>query len=573
MALAGTVLSLVLLAGYGWLLAMLYRAPFRALGVLVAGMAFHNLILMLLLNLETPALMIRLVQFWKEGILLLLVVVAVRLGWQALRSGERPQLSQLSQLSWLDWIMLAFAALSCLYLVLPSDVFPIESTLGQRVVSFRIMMLMPLLYAFGRIFWKPTRQDLVWTGKVLLGSIIAVTLFGLWELWFVPTTDWLEWGVKDFTAWQGYVYRGPGGLPENFFQSTEMGLGLRRMVSTYISPLGLAYTGLLLVPVCAVLVSVRRVDEALSGWLRWSAFVLLVTGILFSVTRGALLVMVLQFLLLALLLRKRRTFAMFGAVTLAVVFILVEYVNFGPLVDFQLNEVRPPAGQALIKQVAMPFSGVTDPGIPNPGTTAVSLGDMGATPTAKSDAAGNQNRGDVTTSAELVERMISREDPSTRGHIAALKTGLNYVMQHPFGTGLGSSVPRFGDAEGPAESALLAIFGEMGLFGGLLYMLMYGASLVYSFLAFRRVRGERLREGFALVPVVGGLALIPIMVTSAIWGNFSVTFLFWWTSGLCFSLARERESGYLRIASEEGAVGTLKEQERDTHRMAAPRVV
>ena len=110
-------------------------------------------------------------------------------------------------------------------------------------------------------------------------------------------------------------------------------------------------------------------------------------------------------------------------------------------------------------------------------------------------------------------------------HIEALRVGAIYVAKYPLGTGLGSSVPRFGDAEGPAESALLAVFGEMGLVGGLLYVLMYGASIVYSFLAYRRVRGDHLSEGLALVPLVGGLALVPIMITSAVWGNFSVTWV------------------------------------------------
>lgn len=557
MAIAGTVLSLVLLAGYGWLLTMLYKAPFRALAVLVVGMAFHNITLMFLIRLDTPAPLIRMVQFWKEGILLLLIVVVVRLGWQAVRSGKLPKLS------WLDWTMLAFAALACIYLVLPPGIFTIDNTLGQRVVGFRMVILMPLLYAFGRIFWKPSRADLVWTCKALLGSIVAVSLFGLWELWFVPTGDWIDWGVKGFTSWLGYNYGGPGGLPENFFQATETGLGLRRMVSTYISPLGLAYTGLLLVPVCAVLVSIKQAERELPGWLRWSALVLLVTGILFSVTRGALFVMVLQFALLALLFRTKRMFALSGTVVIAVAFVLIEYVNIGPLVTFKLDIVRPPAGKALIEYVTTAATIVTTAITTGASSDAGERpqGSAAASPTARSGAGKNQEPEDSTRSAELVERMISREDPSTRGHIAALRAGANYVMQHPFGTGLGSSIPRFGDAEGPAESALLAVYGEMGLAGGTLYVFMYGASIVYGFLAFRRMRADPLRAALALVPVVGGLALIPIMITSAIWGNFSVSFLFWWASGLSMSLVHQRRLTNFVAAEKEIEPAQERDQE------------
>ncbi|HVG00259.1 MAG TPA: hypothetical protein VND68_10500, partial [Chloroflexia bacterium] len=247
MAIVGIGLSLILLALYAWLLVVIYRAPFRALAVLVAGMAFHNIVLMFLIDLGTPALLLRLVQFWKEGVLLLLAFLAGRLAVRTWRAGKRPRLS------WLDWTMLAFAVLSFVYLVIPDWAFPIESSLNQRLVSFRVMLLLPLLYAFGRIFWRYTRRDLVWTGRVILGSVLVVAVFGLWELWFVPTPDWLAWGVNGFTSWLGYGYGGPKGLPENFFQSTDAGYLLRRMVSTYISPLGLAYTGLLLVPICAVL--------------------------------------------------------------------------------------------------------------------------------------------------------------------------------------------------------------------------------------------------------------------------------------------------------------------------------
>ena len=40
-----------------------------------------------------------------------------------------------------------------------------------------------------------------------------------------------------------------------------------------------------------------------------------------------------------------------------------------------------------------------------------------------------------------------------------------------------------------------------------------------------------------MVAVVGGLALIPITMTSDLWGDFSVTFLFWWAVGSCASPA------------------------------------
>jgi hypothetical protein len=41
-----------------------------------------------------------------------------------------------------------------------------------------------------------------------------------------------------------------------------------------------------------------------------------------------------------------------------------------------------------------------------------------------------------------------------------------------------------------------------------------------------------------LVAAVGGLALIPITLTSDVWGDLSVTFLFWWAAGYSATVAQ-----------------------------------
>jgi len=90
------------------------------------------------------------------------------------------------------------------------------------------------------------------------------TFYGDTGLWFVPTARWLDWGVNLFSNWLGFQYKGPAGLPENFFQTLPDGLLLRRMVSTYISPLGIAYTGLLAWPIAVVTSNrTRDVHDAL----------------------------------------------------------------------------------------------------------------------------------------------------------------------------------------------------------------------------------------------------------------------------------------------------------------------
>src|SRR6266571_137812 len=97
-SLVGTMLALVLtglVVGSAWLI---IRRPGVAIGVLVAGMALHNFVLMVLLKLGTPGLLIRVVQSWKELLLALLTVMAI-----ATLVGERRRGQRLVLLP-TDWI-------------------------------------------------------------------------------------------------------------------------------------------------------------------------------------------------------------------------------------------------------------------------------------------------------------------------------------------------------------------------------------------------------------------------------------------------------------------------------------
>ena len=105
----GTGLALALLVllvlGVWWT----RRHPFVGLGLLVAGMAFHSFLLMLLLRLETPTLLVRAFQGWKEVLLALLTVIA------ALRVYDRARSGQLGPILLTDWIAGAFAMLAVVY--------------------------------------------------------------------------------------------------------------------------------------------------------------------------------------------------------------------------------------------------------------------------------------------------------------------------------------------------------------------------------------------------------------------------------------------------------------------------
>lgn len=472
--LAGIALTLVVLAVYAWALTQIWRAPFRALGVLVAGMAFHNVVLMLLLHWGMPAIVIRSLQAWKEGILVLLLGLVIVALVRARRNREFPRLEAL------DIAMAAFAVLAVIYTVLPPSLLHGSANTQQRVLGLRVLLLLPALYLFGRVFQPRGRADLHWVAWAIAGAGAAVGLFGLVELWLVPTTAWLDWGVNQLSAWLGFTYDGPRGLPANFFQTTAEGFLLRRMVSTYVSPLGIAYAGLVIIPVAVALV--LTVKGRRERWLAWLATVLIVSSVLFSLTRLALVMMVAEFLILAILTRRRSLLYVTPLVALAAIFMIFQYADFGPL---------------LLRNLA------TVPHRPS------HLHILGST------------------------------DPSLREHAGFLGYDLRYVMAHPLGTGVGSSIHRFGPSQGTGESAVLDNFGDLGILGGLLYLAIYAGSFLLAALAYVRHRADPLIAMLPLTFIVAAAALAPISITTELWSDFATTFLFWWAAGASVTLLRQ----------------------------------
>ncbi|MHB8590018.1 MAG: hypothetical protein ACYDA0_14400 [Candidatus Dormibacteraceae bacterium] len=474
----GTAFAIGLLCLVAAGLWLAWRRPFVALGVLVAGMAFHNFVLMVLLVLRTPPQLIRTVQSWKE---LVIGVLALLAASQLLRARREWRMNRLIPM---DWIAVAFTALLIVYLLLPSSLLPGSANVVQRLLAFRTALLIPLIYFLGRIFSRPSQRDLRDASWIVVAAGAAVGAFGLYELWFVPTTRWLDWGVNLYSNWLGFAYKGPAGLPENFFQSLPDGLLLRRMVSTYISPLGIAYTGLICWPIAVVLLDRPHLSRR-AATATGLATALLLLGILFSVTRLALVMLAGEAVILGLLLRTRVALSVAPVVVGCVLAILFVYPHVGPVVN-----------PALL-----------------PG-------------------------------ASHQQTIIYIGDPSLAEHLRALGGDMRFVIQHPFGNGLGGSVHRFVDTNlsttGTGESALLGMFGDLGLVGGALYVAMYVFGLYYGLRALSSTPGRSLADFLPLVACVGGLALAPITLTSDVWSDFSVTFLYWWAAGYSASVAARR---------------------------------
>src|SRR5450759_553794 len=320
------LLALAVVVAAGW---VAWRRPFVGLGFLVAGMAFHNFLLMVLLRLGTSHVLVRVVQLWKEGLLALLVVIAGLRLLRAYREGRRGRPVAL------DWVAAAFFLIMLIYLLRASCVRGSTASLQGRLASFRIVALMPVLYALGRTFQGAGERDLARAVWLVVGAAAVVGAFGMVELWLIPTRAWLDWGVNDFSAWLGYQYHGPQSLPENFFQTLGADAYLRRIVSTYLSPLGVAYTALLVLPIAVVLAKSRHIGRRARA-VAAVAVALIVASILFSVTRLAIFALVGEVVLLAFIIRRPFMYGLVALTVVASVLTILFYASVAPLVDRNL---------------------------------------------------------------------------------------------------------------------------------------------------------------------------------------------------------------------------------------------
>ena len=478
----GTAIAIALMALVAAGLWWTWRRPFVGLGLLVAGFAVHNIVVMALIGLHAPLLLVRILQGWKEVMLLLLVVVGVRALLRQRKDSTFPTLTPA------DGIAIAFAAIVFIYFLIPPSILGADASFAQRLVGLRTLMLIPVLYFIGRTVRAADDRDRLTVVLICMGAGAVVAIFGTYELFFVPTKTWIDWGVITYSKFIGFTYHGPLGMPENFFITVNDGTLIRRMVSTYVSPLGIAYTALVLFPLGIALID-RRVSQRIARVLA-VATALVVVSLALSITRLALFAAVGEAILLAIALRRVWIAALVPVLIAASIAALQPYTSVAPAVDRNLE----------------------------------------------------------TVSRNGIQWTIPGNDSSGREHYDFLKADILVDLQHPLGLGTGASTVRYGELAGTGESAVLGMFGDLGLVGGSLYVALFLFAIWHGYRALRRSRAASLEECLPLVALVGGLALIPVTMTTDLWGDLSITYLFWWSAGASATLAAERASRPARAA-------------------------
>ena len=404
LALAAYVLLLVPGAVLVW------RRPVLALYAWIVGLAAHNAVMAALYGAGVRGGALTAIQAWKE---ILLAVALARVALEARRAGRLA-----FRVHPADVLAVAFAALVCVYTVLPQSWLDGSADHGAIGLALKHDLVPVGGYFLGRsvILRGEDLIRLVWT---VVGTAAAVAVLGLLDDFLLPISWWRDSAVVDyFHKHLGYDYHGTGGLPENFvFNNGGDAEGFyRRLVSTFLGPLASAYAFAVALLLAAAFLRRVRILIPLSA--------AIFAGLLFTFSRSSLLALAAGLVVLAFV--RRRWWPVAAAIaTLAV---SVAWVHVFPHVAPQGKWTQ----QDLVQQ--------------------------------RNNA---KNQPGASGSAGSID------EPSIHSHWISLREGVRTVVHHPQGFGLGNAgqtASRTGTTIKAGESNYTEIGAETGLFGALLWI-------------------------------------------------------------------------------------------------------
>jgi len=410
---------------------VVWRRPVAALFLFVVGLALHNAVMASLYGAGVRGSTLTAITAWKD---VLLVVALARVAVEALRTRRWP-------FAWavVDLLALAFAALCVVYALIPQSA--LGGHAGHRAVALGLRHdVVPVgVYFLGRALALTREQwrALAWT---LLGTAAAVATWGLIDVYAISISWWRNSAVVSyFHDHLGYDYHGTGGLPENFIYNVGGDKPfLRRLVSTFLSPLA---SGYLFVVALLVAARWRRAAVLLSA--------VVFAGLLWTYSRSSLVALAVGLVVIACARRSPRAL---GATALVIVVAVVWvhlFPRFGPTGNWT------PADLTYQKQHA-------------------------------------------SQGPQQSYTGLSSNEPSLHEHWTSLKAGVRTVVHHPQGYGLGN----VGQVASRTNTQLLAgesnyteLGVELGLLGSLLWI-AWGIAIVAGLV---QARAFRIAAAFAAV--------------------------------------------------------------------------
>jgi hypothetical protein len=395
-----------------------WRRPLLSFFLYVVGLAFHNAAMAGLYAAGVRGSTLTAITAWKE---ILLAVALVRVGGEAARARRLPFRPVAA-----DWLALAFAVLVVVYALIPQSVLGGQA--GHKAVALGLRHdLVPVGTFFLGRFLLLGRDDLRRLAWTLLAVAAVVAGLGLIDVYAVSIGWWRTNGVIDyFHRHLGYDYHGTGtrtepggavyGLPENFIYNVGGGKPfVRRLVSTFLSPLASAY--LFVVALLVGVTVLRRRAAAIALAIVTGA------GLLWTYSRSSLAALAIGLVVLAAL--QRRLVLLATAVAVVAVGIGWAHVfpKIGPTGNWTKADLR--YQNRIGKGGPASFSGT------------------------------------------------SGNEPSLHSHWVSLKQGVRTMVHHPQGYGLGNvgqTASRTNTPLKAGESNYTELGVELGLLGALLWI-------------------------------------------------------------------------------------------------------
>jgi hypothetical protein len=467
----------LVLALYGALLAVaavaVWRRPIVALYVFIVGLGLHNLVLALLYDAGLRGGAIDAVQAWKEA---LLAAAVARVTTDAIRARRLPFRPHA-----VDWLALAFAAVVGIYALIPQSALDGEA--GARAILYGLRHgVVPVgAYFLGRSLVL-TGQELRRIGWTLLGAGAALAAGGLVDLYAVDVEWWRGSGAVGYFRYElGFDYHGPGGLPDNWAFNTEDGL-FRRLVASFISPLGTAF---------ALVVALLSAGIAWQDSRRRPLAAVLVAlcagGLLFTLSRSSLVALADGFVVLAVALRQWWPVLASAAVLVAGVGFAFVFTSVAPETHFFPEDLPYQEEQAR-----------KHGGLPGGSSLALNPG-----------------------------------EPSLRSHWRSLRDGIETVLEHPQGYGLGNAgatAVRFDVPLRAGESNYTETGVETGLVGALLLIAWSLALLVALVRSAWAATDATIR--IAAAGIAAALAaVLALAVQTDAYGVHWLAYCLWWIAG------------------------------------------
>ena len=300
---------------------MIERFPRWALYAFVVALPFHNLAMAGLWDLGVRDFALDLVSAWKE------VLLALGLGAIVWSRRGIPFKSSST-----DWLALAYTAFVLLYAVIPQDWLGGDASARGVLYGLRHDLTPVAAYFLGRgiTLGHDDRRRL---GYAILAVAGIVAAWGLVDIYVISLQTWRDSGVPGWFREQlGLDYgKGLSGLPENWLYNTGDERPLRRLVSTFLSPLATAYM-LLVAILLAATWRRSRLLTALTA--------LLAVGLLFTHSRTSIAALAVGLVALGYALRSWWPVAAAAVFLAAAFFFIRAYPDLAPEARYTAAELK-----------------------------------------------------------------------------------------------------------------------------------------------------------------------------------------------------------------------------------------